>query len=119
MAGSLYAQCHDGVDDIVVVLFEGLDSLLSGDVCLGHDKLDILGLEASVVNLLAIVLVLLFLLLGLGSLALSEVYGFLTSSFTSSGVGTLASGKLLSSGSLSLGVEVLDLSLTEYAKSRI
>lgn len=56
----LYAQCHDTVDNIIIILLECLDGLLSADAGLGHDKLDVLGLQTSVINLLAIV----FFLLG-------------------------------------------------------
>lgn len=109
-----YAECHDRVHDVVVVLPEGLDGLLTGDVGLGHDKVNVLGLEAGLVNLLAVILLLLLLALGLGGLALAEVVlVVVTSVLTTSG--GLSSGELLSSRSLGLRVQVLDLGLTEDA----
>lgn len=112
-----YAESHDRVHDIVVVLPEGLDGLLAGDVSLGHDKVNVLGLEAGLINLLAVVL--LFFLLGLdfGGLALAVVVVMVvvvvvTSVLTTGGLG---GGQLLSSGSLGLGVQVLNLGLAEDA----
>jgi len=105
----LYAQGHDGVDDIVVVLLEGLNGLLSADRSLSHDKLNVLGLETGLVNLLTVILLFLLLLgLDLGGLALVRVVvGVLG--------GTLLLGELLGSGSLGLRVQVLNLGLTEDA----
>lgn len=109
----LYAQGHDGVDNVVVVLLESLDGLLSADGSLGHDKLNVLGLETGLVNLLTVVLLFLLLLgLNLGGLALvGVVVGVLG--------GTLLLRELLSSGSLGLRVQVLNLGLTEDAVSRV
>lgn len=67
----LCAQRHNGIDDVVVILLEGFDGLLPGHTRLLHDQLDVLGLEACVVLLLAVVLFL--FLLVLGSLALAVV----------------------------------------------
>jgi hypothetical protein len=39
---ALYAQRHDGVDYVIVVFLQCLDSLVPRDTCLGHDQLDIL-----------------------------------------------------------------------------
>jgi hypothetical protein len=105
----LYAQGHDGVDNVVVVLLEGLDGLLSADRGLGHDKLNVLGLETGLVNLLTVILLFLLLLgLDLGGLALvGVVVGVLG--------GTLLLGELLGSGGLGLRVQVLNLGLTEDA----
>jgi hypothetical protein len=67
----LDAQSHDGVDNIIVILLESLDGLLSADRGLSHDELNVLGLETSLINLLTIINLLLILLgLNLGSLAL-------------------------------------------------
>lgn len=113
---SSYAERHDRVDDIVVILLEGLDSLLPRHVRLGHDQLDVLGLQAGVVDLLAVVLFLLLLGLGLGSLALVVGVGVVVT-----GVLTVASGlggsQLLGSGGLGLGVQVLNLGLTKNTGS--
>ena len=105
----LYAQGHDGVDNVVVVLLEGLDGLLSADRSLGHDKLNVLGLKTGLVDLLTVILLFLLLLgLNLGGLALvGVVVGVLS--------GTLLLGELLGSGSLGLRVQVLNLGLTEDA----
>lgn len=110
--GSLYAQRHDGVYDVVVVLLEGLDGLLPGDTSLLHDKLNVLALETGVINLLVIVL-LLFLLLVLDGLALGGLVTVVVASVVV-GLG-LGLSKLLGGGGLGLGVEVLDLGLTEDA----
>lgn len=110
-ARHLYAEGHDAVDNVVVVLLEGLDGLLPAHAGLGHDKLDVLGLETSVVDLLAIVLLLLLLLGTLDGLALVTLGGVVVAGVV---VGGLA-GELLGSLGLGLGVEVLNLSLTENA----
>lgn len=109
----LYAQGHDGVDNVVVVLLEGLDGLLSADRSLGHDKLNVLGLKTGLVDLLTVILLFLLLLgLNLGGLALvGVVVGVLS--------GTLLLGELLGSGSLGLRVQVLNLGLTEDAALRV
>ena len=107
----LYAQGHDTVDNVVVVLLEGLDGLLPAHAGLGHDKLDVLGLETSAVDLLAIVLLLLLLLGTLDGLALVTLGGVIVAGVV---VGGLA-GELLGSLGLGLGVEVLNLGLTEDA----
>jgi hypothetical protein len=107
----LYAEGHDTVDNIVVVLLERLDSLLPAHAGLGHDELDVLGLESSVVDLLTIVL-LLFLGLGTGNgLALVALGGVVVAGVL---VGGLA-GELGGGLGLGLGVEILNLSLTEDA----
>lgn len=100
----LDAKCHDRVDYIVVVLFEGLDGLLPADVGLGHDELDVLVLNALGVDLLIIVLLLLSGLLAVAVVVAGVVV-----------VVSGAVGELLSSGGLGAGVQVLNLSLTEDA----
>jgi hypothetical protein len=107
-----YAERHDRVDDIVVILLECLDSLLPGHIGLSHDELNVLGLQTRVVNLLAVVLILVLLSLGLRGLALA-----LGVVVTSVSVGTcgLGSSELLSSIDLRLSVQVLNLGLTEDA----
>jgi hypothetical protein len=107
----LYAEGHDTVDNIVVVLLEGLDGLLPAHAGLSHDELDVLGLEASVIDLLAIVVVLLLLLGTLDGLALVTLGGVVVAGVV---VGGLA-GELLGSLGLGLRVEVLNLGLTEDA----
>jgi uncharacterized membrane protein YdfJ with MMPL/SSD domain len=111
---SLYAESHDGVNDIVIVLPESLDGLLAGNACLCHNELDVLGLKAILVNLLTIILLFLFLLIILGSLALAE--NLLLVVVTGVVTGSLGGSELLGSGSLGLGVQVLNLGLTEDAK---
>jgi hypothetical protein len=111
----LYAQSHDRVDDVVVVLLEGLDGLLPRDTGLLHNKLNVLGLESRVIDLLAVILLLLIFLLLLDGLAL-VVTVVVVMVVTSVVVGlSLGLGELLSGGSLSLGVQVLDLGLAEDA----
>jgi len=46
MGALLHGELHDGVDDVVVGVLEGLDGFLAGDVGLGHDELDVLLLDA-------------------------------------------------------------------------
>lgn len=106
---SLNTQCHNGVDDIVVVLLQGLDGLLPADVGLGHDKLDILVLNALGVDLLAVILLLLLLGIGVGGLAGLGV------AVARVVVLTTGSGELLGGSLLGSGVEVLDLGLAEDA----
>lgn len=107
----LYAESHDTVDNVVVVLLEGLDGLLPAHAGLGHDELDVLGLEASVINLLAIVLLLLLGLSTGNGLALVALSGVVVAGVLVGGLG----GELLGSLGLGLGVEVLNLGLTEDA----
>lgn len=107
----LYAESHDTVDNVVVVLLESLDGLLPAHASLGHDKLDVLGLKTGVVDLLTIVLLLLLGLSTSDGLALVALGGVVVASVLVGGLG----GELLGSLGLGLGVEVLDLSLTEDA----
>lgn len=115
--GSLYAESHDGVDNIIVILPQGLHSLLAGNARLSHDQLDVLSLETGLVNLLTIILLLFLLGLSLGGLALAVVVvmvvvvvvtGVLT--------GSLGGSQLLGGGSLGLGIQVLNLGLSEDAR---
>ena len=77
---NLYAQCHDRVDYIIVILLQCLNSLLSGNACLSHDQLDILVLKTRSINLLSIILVIILLVIALiNSLALSVVMGVIMS----------------------------------------
>lgn len=112
---ALYAQSHDRVDYIVVVLLQCLDSLLPGNACLGHHQLDVFVLETGSINLLSVILIVVFLVIALvDSLALSAVMGVVVARVVVSGVIVLVlSGKLLGCGSLSLRVEILDLGLSE------
>ncbi len=108
---NLYAEGHDGVDDVVIVLLQCLDGLVAGNVGLGHDKFDVLVLKTGGINLL-IILLLLGLLSGL---ALLLLVGVGVAGVVVTSVVVLSSSELGSGGSLSLGVEVLNLGLTEYA----
>lgn len=107
----LIAERHDTVDDIVIVLLQSLDCLLPADASLGHHKLDVLRLKASVVDLFAIVFFFLHrFLLTLDGLTL--VFGCVLV------IGTLnlsLCGELLSSGCLGLRVEIFDLGFAEDA----
>lgn len=76
-----------------------------------HNELDVLGLKTGVVDLFAIILF--FLLLLLNSLALAVVVVVVMAGVVVSSV--LSVGELLGCGSLSLGVQVLNLSLAEDA----
>ena len=102
---TLDTQRHDGVDYVVVVLFQRLDGLLAGDVRLGHDELDVFVLNALRIDLFAIVLLLLL-----------SVAGVAVASMVVTGVVVLDGlvGELLSSSSLGASVEVLNLCLTKH-----
>lgn len=108
----LDAECHDGVDYVVIVLLEGLDGLRAGHGGLGHDELNVLVLEALGVNLLIVIL---FLLLGVA--AALDGLGVLAVAVVVTGVVVLATtlGQLLGSGLLGGRVQVLNLGLTEDA----
>lgn len=106
----LHAQCHDRVDNVVVVLLQSLDSLFPRHTRLLHHKLNVLALQTSLIDLLAIILFLLFFFLSFSSvngLALAVVVAGMLSSFSS--------GELLGGSGLRLGVEVLDLGFAEDA----
>lgn len=80
-----------------------------------HDELDVLALKARVVDLLVVILFLFLLLLVLDSLALSVVVVVVMASVV---VGlSLRLSELLGGGSLGLGVQVLNLGLTEDASA--
>ena len=79
-----------------------------------HNELDILGLKVGLINLLTIILLILLLIVGLGGLGLAENLLVVVTGVVASGLG---GSELLSGGSLGLGVQVLNLGLTEDAKS--
>jgi hypothetical protein len=80
-----------------------------------HNQLDILGLKVGLVNLLTIILLILLLILSLGGLGLAEnLLLVVVTGVVASGLG---GSELLSGGSLGLGVQVLNLGLTEDARS--
>lgn len=114
-ARSSYAESHDGVDNIVVILPQGLDGLLAGHASLCHNQINILSLEAGLVNLLAIILLVVLLGIGLGSLALENLVLVVVASVVT---GSLGGSQLLSGRGLGLGVQVLDLGLTEDTRKR-
>lgn len=109
-----YAERHNGVDDIIVVSFQSLDSLLSGDVGLSHDELNVLSFQARVVNFLAVVFLFLLLVLDLWGLALALVRVVVAGVCVSVGSG-LGGSELLGCVDLGLGVQVFDLGFTEDA----
>jgi hypothetical protein len=57
----LDAECHDRIDNVVIVFLQGLNGLLATDVGLGHDEFDVLVLEVGCVDLLSVVIVLFLL----------------------------------------------------------
>lgn len=116
-ASALYAECHDGVDDIVIVLLQCLDGLVAGNVGLGHDELNVLVLKTGGIDLLLILLLVLLVLSTLDGLALSVVVRVIVSGVVVASVVVLGSSELLSSRSLGLGVKVLNLGLTEDAEN--
>jgi hypothetical protein len=72
---SLYAQSHNAVDNVIVVLLQCFDSLLPANTRLRHHELDILALQAGLINLFAIILLFLSRLLVLDRLALVAAVG--------------------------------------------
>lgn len=114
-----YTERHNGIDNVIVVFFERLHSLLPRHRGLGHDQFDILSLKARIIDFLTIVFFLLLLgFRGIDALALDflrEVDTALGLSTTLAGV--LGGSKLLSGGCLCLGVQILDLGLTEDASN--
>ena len=109
---TLYAQRHDTINNIIVVLLQRLDRALPAHARLRHHEFDVLGLEPGVIHLLAVILLLLCSLLVLDRLALVGAVGGVI--VTGVVIGGLR-GELLSSRGLGLGVEVLDLGLAEDA----
>jgi hypothetical protein len=109
----LYAQRHDTIHNIIVILLERLDGLLPADIRLSHDELNVFGLQASVVDFLSIVVIVFYLLLltTFDSLASSTLSTVIVSSMV---IGRLL-GELLCSRGLGLGVQILDLSFAEDA----
>lgn len=119
---SLYAQSHNRVDNVIIVLLQCLDSLVSGNACLCHNKLNILVLETFSIDFLSIVLIIILLVVtSLDCLTLAvRVGGVVVTSVIVSGVIMLILGsELLSSRSLSLRVKVLNLGLTKDTGSCI
>ena len=47
----LHGELHDGIDDIIGIVFEGLDGLGLGDIGLRHDQFHVLLLHARGINL--------------------------------------------------------------------
>jgi hypothetical protein len=83
----LYAQSHDRINYVVVVLFQCLDSLVSRDACLGHDKLNILIFETGSIDFLSIIfIVIFFVLASFNGLALSIVIGVVMARVVMTGV---------------------------------
>jgi hypothetical protein len=85
---------------------------------LGHDQLNILVLKTSSIDLLSIILVIVLLVItSIDGLALAVVvtWVIMAGVVMSRVVVAFGSSQLLSSGSLGLGVEILDLGLSEDA----
>jgi hypothetical protein len=81
-----------------------------------HDQFDVLALQAFLVNLLTIIIVVLFLLVVVIVIVVMVVFDGLSFAVVVAGVGvSFRLDDLLSCGSLSLGVEVLNLGLAEDA----
>jgi hypothetical protein len=74
-----------------------------------HHKLDIFALQAALIDFLAVILLLLFLL------GFSRVNGLALAVVVASVFGGFCGSELLGGGGLRLGVEVLDLGFTEDA----
>lgn len=111
----LYAESHDRVDDITIILLQCLDCLVSRDAGLSHDELDILVLESSCVGLLFVLLFLGWLGLFDG-LAFAVVLGVVVTGVIVAGVVVLVASDVLGSKLLLLRVQVFDLGFTENAR---
>lgn len=98
----LYAQSHDTVNNIVVILLKRLDCLLPADVRLSHHEFDVLRFKSCIVNLLPIVVFVVSLLLftTLDSLASGAFSTVVVASVVIRGLRS----ELLSCGGLGLGV---------------
>lgn len=81
---------------------------------MSHDKFNVLSLETSVVDFLAIILFFFLLSLGLGGLALTLV-GVVVTGVCVRASGSLGGGELLGSVDLGLSVQVFNLGFTEDA----
>lgn len=112
---SLYAQSHNRVDYVVVVLLQCLDSLVPRDACLGHDQFNILIFQTRSIDLLPIIFVIILLVItSVDSLALAVVVIVVMARVVVSGVVvSVGSSKLLGSAGLSLRIEILNLGLTK------
>lgn len=108
----LNTQCHDGVDNIIVILLQGFDGLLAADVGLCHDELDVLILQAVSVDLLSVIVIILLLLVLLSLGGLDGLAGLAV--VVAGVVLSTGSGKLGSGGLLGGVVDVLNLGLTEH-----
>lgn len=108
---ALYAQRHDGVDDIVIILLQCFDSLLSADIRLCHDQFNVLCLKASIINFFSIILFLFYFLgITLDRLALVIMIVIMIVA------GMIASRlccELLGGAGLGSRVEVFDLGFTK------
>ena len=112
----LYAQSHDGIDYVVVILLQCLHSFVPRDTCLSHDKLNVLVLKTCSIDLLSIILILILLVVtSLDGLAFSVVMAgvIVTRVIMASVVVGVLSSKLLSGRSLCLGIEILNFGLTK------
>ena len=88
---------------------------------MGHDQLDILVLKTGSINFLSVILIVVLLVIAsINSLTLAVVVTrvIVAGVVMSRVVVGLSLSQLLSSGGLGLGVEILDLSLTEDALQR-
>lgn len=115
----LYAERHNRVDNVVVVLLQRLDGLVARDVGLGADKLNVLVLQTRGVNLSLVLLLSLLVARGLGGLALAVVVLvvvlMVVAGVVVARVFRVSLRQLLGSRGLGLGVEVLDLGLAKDA----
>jgi hypothetical protein len=110
----LYAQSHNGIDNIIVVLPQSFDGLFTRHACLSHDQLDILIFQARLIDFLAVVFILFLLVPSINCLALVTMIVACVCIFTASSI-----RDLLCRRGLSLRVEVLDLGFTEDASRRL
>jgi hypothetical protein len=110
----LYRQSHNGIDYIIVVLLQCLNSFVFRDTRLLHNQFNILRLDTSSIYLLIILFVILLVVTCINSLALAIVVRVVVARVIMARVIVrLLGSQLLGSGCLGLRVKVLNLSLTE------
>lgn len=114
---NLDTQSHYGIDDVVVIFFQSLDSPFAADTSLGHDELNVLVLKTRGVNFLAIILILI-LLLGLRCLGGLDRLAMVVAGVVSSLLG-VGLRKLCGSSLLGARVDIFYLGFAKNASKEL